>query len=1247
MIRLCKSSVTALALILCAVAAPSVVRAQSTCDTTGGATGTDLCPAGDTDIFMGNSSGNADAPNIIILLDNSTNWSRQSQAWGVNPDGSKQSQGQAELAALQKALLGKINGKRPANVGLAMLTDYGGSATASQGASPSTNGGGAYIRFGVRDMTNAQNNAALQTILGGISGDINGSTEKVTGQKTKDESAAFYEIYKYLSGLTPFTGLYNSTGAQSIYVDVPQNHQILSGGGQLLSSGFALVGGKYQSPINPSNPCAATYIIYIANNASQFGQIGQPTYEPTVAIANPMLTPPTGSVDTWLDEWTYFLKNTGVAVPTGNNNGSVVTFVLDAFNPTPDSPQYSLSLSSAAVQGGGGYFAVRSATDILNALSIIFSQIQAVNSTFASASLPVNTTNRTQDRNQVFIPMFRPDPKDNPRWMGNLKQFQLILDPGGSGAIDLGDNSNPPINAVNNQTGFLDPCALSFWTTDSNRYWANDPTDLPVPQSLCGQPPRVFSTWSDYQDGPIVEKGGIGEVIRKGNNPPTTNTTPTWTYGRSVYTLAGLTGTSLVPFTSTTLGTTSTQVAMANFILGHDVGNIQFTGTTHANTTVDGIAPGVTAGLSMGLKVSSADGSVPVGTLITAIGPTSITLSAAATSSTSGLSFTTGRAAEYVNNSNNLPALPTDHVRPSVHGDEIHSRPQPVDYGVNCPGQTDAKGNPVPGSIVFYGSNDGTLRAIDTCYGKELWAFIAPEFYASQTGFSRLMNNSPGVSYFGQITSGMTVFPTPKDFYFDGSVGLYQNADNSQVWIYPSMRRGGRTIYAFDVTVPGTPKFKWKAGCPFQESPVGSDTGCADGQGSNGTAMRGMGQTWSTPVVATSVLGHTGPVIIVGGGYDTCEDANTAAPLCGSVTTNPSTLPTTCGTSASPKGAGVYVLDAFSGALLNCFPTTRSVAADVALIAVATAGVVDHAYAVDTGGNIYRLDFAASQSNWRMNLVAYTNGAAFANGAGRKFLFAPALLAAPATLPAAPGGQVYLALGSGDREHPLQSEYPYTGTINSSGAVTAAAVVNRFYVFKDDLPQPGQPPTSVTAVDLDDTTATDTNYMYDYTYGPTGVGSTTSCSTPGVLPNSSVRGWFINLNQYGNDEQTVSSAIIAAGMVAFSTNRPIPAAQGSCSTSLGEARGYWLNLFNASGGIAANGMSCGGSRSSVFIGGGLPPSPVLANVVVGGQSMTVTLGTSQLSGVSGVGNSSIAPQQVKPTIVPTRKKVFWKSSGEN
>ena len=912
----------------------------------------------------------------------------------------------------------------------------------------------------------------------------------------KDEDAGFYEIYKYLSGLAPFTGLYGSSYSnQNVFVDVAGNPESLSGAGQGLTSGFALSGGLYQSPINSGAPCAATYIIYIANNANNSGSSGQAAYQSTVANVSPALTA-TPLLDTWTDEWTYFLNTNGVVVPSGQNNGAVITYVLDAYN-AQQNVGYSNSLMNAAKMGGGQYYQVGTQAAIANALGQILSQIQAVNSTFASASLPVNTTNRAENLNQVFIPMFRPDPQDRPLWMGNLKQYQLISL---SGSLDLGDNSSPPIDAVNPLTGFVTPCAQSFWTTDSGTYWKSDIFDDPVAKGTCPKSITGYSIWSDDPDGPIVEKGGAAEVLRKGNSPPTTNTSPTWAVNRTIYTLPNLTSTTLTAFTSTSLGSSAADVSLAKFISGHDVND--------------------------------------------------------------------------ENNNGN-----TTEVRPSVHGDEIHSRPLPIDYG----GTT--------GVTVYYGSNDGTLRAVDAGSGAERWAFIAPEFYtpapalppATPTGFSRLMQDSPLVNYFGMSTTGITPTPVHKDYYFDGSIGSYQGANNSSVWIYPAMRRGGRTIYALDVTNPASPAVKWKVGCPYPEGYTGTggnSAGCTSG-------TTNIGETWSTPVVAASVLGYSGPVIIMGGGYDTCEDANTATPSC-----------------SSPLGAGVYVIDAGSGAIIATFATARSVVADVALLAVTTAGVVDHAYAVDTGGNIYRLDFASSQSNWAMNKVAYTN---VSNGTGRKFLFAPALLGAS-------GGYVYVALGSGDREHPLQSEYPYS------------SVVNRFYVYLDNL-------TTTSATDLDT--------LSDLTNGPTSSGTT--CSTQGVLPGGSSKGWFMSLDQYGLGEQTVSSALIASGMVAFSTNRPIATTAGMCS-NLGQARGYWVNLFNASGGIGVPGQSCGGTRSSVFTGGGLPPSPVFATVQVNGQSMTVAIGTAQLSGTV---SSPIAPQQINPAIVPIRQKIYWKSSGDN
>ena len=87
--------------------------------------------------------------------------------------------------------------------------------------------------------------------------------------------------------------------------------------------------------------------------------------------------------------------------------------------------------------GGGKYFAARSQQSIVDALEQIVGEVLAVNSTFASTSLPVNATNRSQNENQVFIGMFRPDAHAKPRWFGNLKRYQLVA----SGAnIELGDS---------------------------------------------------------------------------------------------------------------------------------------------------------------------------------------------------------------------------------------------------------------------------------------------------------------------------------------------------------------------------------------------------------------------------------------------------------------------------------------------------------------------------------------------------------------------------------------------------------------------------------------------------------------------------------------------------------------------------------------------------------------------------------------------------------------------------------------
>jgi type IV pilus assembly protein PilY1 len=140
-------------------------------------------------------------------------------------------------------------------------------------------------------------------------------------------------------------------------------------------------------------------------------------------------------------------------------------------------------------------------------------------------------------------------------------------------------------------------------------------------------------------------------------------------------------------------------------------------------------------------------------------------------------------------------------------------------------------------------------------------------------------------------------------------------------------------------------------------------------------------------------------------------------------------------------------------------------------------------------------------------------------------------------------------------------------------------------------------------------------------------------------------------------EQTITSAVIAGGAVAFSTNRALPATAGTCATSKGEARGYLMNLTNASGTIGTGGLctptsgvGSGGRRSSVFVGGGLPPSPTIATVNIPNPDGTPNIETVGIGIVDPSGLGPEVPIRPRPIAVPLnlkRRPVYWFSSGQN
>ena len=789
-----------------------------------------------------------------------------------------------------------------------------------------------------------------------------------------------------------------------------------------------------------------------------------------------------------------------------SNGGGVTTYAIDVFNAQQNAQQTQLLLSMAQ-QGGGRYYQAKSEQDILNALRNILAEIQSVNTSFAAASIPLSTSNRARNLSEVYIGMFRADPNAGPRWLGNMKKYKLGKIDGVEHLLDKFG-----IDAGNSQTGFINECATSDWTTDSGSWWnsLNQPI-TPSPQSECtAMPVGNTSVWSDMPDGSSVEKGAVAEVVRKGNNPATTNTTPTWQVNRIIKSRSGNT------FTDFSSGDGS----VFDFTRGVDVNDI-------------------------------------------------------------------GHHIAEQNYASIISPAPASPVRPSVHGDVVHSRPLAVDYGSAYDGVT-----------VYYGANDGAFRAVSGLTGQERWAFIPPEFYSR---LRRLEDNLPLISY-PNVDPLLVPTPAPKDYFFDGSTGLRQNSDNAEVWIYPTQRRGGRMVYGIKVSNPNSPILKWRQGCPTNllTNPSSGEL-CTSG-------FENIGQTWAAPVVVR-IKGYstTDPVVIVGGGYDTCEDQNTKSPSC-----------------SGTKGNLVYIIEATSGLLLASFPTRRAVTADVSTIDLNGDGMADYAYVVDLGGNIYRISFidnttdktSLDKTQWTIKRVAYANS----DGGGRKFMFAPALLASGST-------GVYVALGSGDRERPLYTDYPF-GT-----------VVNRAYTYLD-IPDAYDAKTVVVPVndatnvcDLDGSAAAVNACVRDLT-------TATTCDTEKLLSSSTRKAWRVDLEKPG--EQTVTPAIVIGGMVIFNTNRPLPPAQATCNMALGEGGGYFLNLLNASGAVAVSGncsATINGSNSNrraTFVAGiGFPTPPVMVSIP--GED-PICIGCANKD--TGTGGKLFDPIKVTPSFTATRARKY-------
>jgi type IV pilus assembly protein PilY1 len=116
-------------------------------------------------------------------------------------------------------------------------------------------------------------------------------------------------------------------------------------------------------------------------------------------------------------------------------------------------------LLNTAIGSGGEYFLADDVETLTKTLLSILANINDRTISFAAPAVSVNTFNRTQNLNDLYITVFGARAKTH--WPGNVKKYRIV----DREIVDMGD-----IAAVDVTTGFFKDTARSYWSaiTDGN-----------------------------------------------------------------------------------------------------------------------------------------------------------------------------------------------------------------------------------------------------------------------------------------------------------------------------------------------------------------------------------------------------------------------------------------------------------------------------------------------------------------------------------------------------------------------------------------------------------------------------------------------------------------------------------------------------------------------------------------------------------------------------------------------------------
>ena len=557
--------------------------------------------------------------------------------------------------------------------------------------------------------------------------------------------------------------------------------------------------------------------------------------------------------------------------------------------------------------------------------------------------------------------------------------------------------------------------------------------------------------------------------------------------------------------------------------------------------------------------------------------------------------------------------------------DPMHSRPTAMTFGAVTTAGVPDKNNPI--IKMFVGTNDGMLRIINNSTGAEEWAFMPKEMLNQQAS---MQGNPSGDHLYGiDLSPTFLVQDLNRDGIIDPSAG-------DKVYMYIGMRRGGRNLYAFDLTPSSTmtsqsdklaPKLMW----------------VIEG-GVSGTDYQYLGETWSKPVLArvrfkcsgsvcddgdpTTNDSETRQVLIMGGGYDPNQD--------NALTTSPDTM-----------GNSIFIIDPFTGERLwwassNAAATLKltnmkySIPSEVAVQDSDGDGSVDRLYVGDVAGQIWRIDLGdqlAKNANGGTQGYAFAdvgckggtrtdNCSATSNQQRRRFFFPPSIVEVDDPSYSSTSKYDMVVIGSGNREDPLD-------LLTTRQPTVEEAVHNTLYVFRDFYYTYGSPattPAALTSADLYDATADKLGTL-------TGGALTTEIS---LL--KAAKGYYINFFEPSTvtlpngltttwvGEKVMAKTVVFGGIIQYTTYTPPNSTNTAltCLAAEGVGKEYAINYLNGTAAFDRN--NDGTNERGGVAGGGIPSEPV---IVIREGGVTGLVGTSGGAASIEVGSGG------------SRYKTFW------